>query len=220
MTVSTRAMGSQLSRRRLLSAGAALLVPAAVQACQLPGSGPPPREYRLTPKTTFDDLPKVKWSLVVTQPQANPAIATARIARIAAGGLQVQYYADAIWVDQAPAMVQPLIVQSFRSSGAIAVVADDRTDLRPDFVLSTDLTAFQAQQKASGPTEVSVSIAAKLFQMPRRDVVGTTEISRSVTAETESIDGIVAAFDDALGKVLKRVVEWTLMTGHSAPKSR
>ncbi len=220
MTASTRALASRLSRRRLLGAGAALLVPAALQACQLPGSGPAPREYRLTQKTTFDDLPKVKWSLVVTQPQANPAIATTRIARIAAGGLQVQYYADAIWVDQAPAMIQPLIVQSFRSSGAIAVVADDRTDLRPNFVLSTDLTAFQAQQKASGPTEASVSIAAKLFQMPRRDVVGTTEISRSVTAETESMDGIVAAFDDALGKVLKRVVEWTLVTGQSAPRSR
>jgi cholesterol transport system auxiliary component len=214
------AMASRLSRRRFLGAGAALPLLAAVQACQLPGSGPPPREYRLTPKTTFDDLPKVQWSLVVTQPQANPAIDTARIARIAAGGLQVQYYADANWVDRAPAMVQPLIVQSFRSSGAIAVVADDRTDLRPDFVLSTDLTVFQAQQKASGPTDVSVSIAAKLFQMPRRNVVGTTEINRSVTAETESMDAIAAAFDDALGKVLKRVVEWTLVTGQSAPRSR
>ncbi len=81
-------------------------------------------------------------------------------------------------------------------------------------------SASDSCTSSNRPTEVSVSIAAKLFQMPRRDVVGTTEISRSVTAETESMDGIVAAFDDALGKVLKRVVEWTLVTGQSAPRSR
>ena len=55
---------------------------------------------------------------------------------------------------------------------------------------------------------------------PKRDVVGTTEIGRSVTAQGGGLDAIAAAFDDALGKVLKRLVEWTLVTGQAARKGR
>ncbi len=101
---------------------------AGLAACQLPGSGPPPREFRLTPKTTFDELPKVDWSLVVARPEASPAIDTTRIA-VVRTGLEIEYYADARWVDRPAAMLQPILVQSFRNSGAITVVADDRADV-------------------------------------------------------------------------------------------
>ena len=47
-------------------------------------------------------------------------------------------------------------------------------------------------------------------------MVGTTEIARSVPAQAADLDSIAAAFDDALGKVLKRLVEWTLRTGEAA----
>jgi cholesterol transport system auxiliary component len=49
--------------------------------------------------------------------------------------------------------------------------------------------------------------------MPRREVVGTTEIGRTVPAQAGDLESIVLALDDALGKVLKRLVEWTLATG-------
>ncbi len=55
-----------------------------------------------------------------------------------------------------------------------------------------------------------------MIQMPRRNVVGTTEIGRTVEATGGDLIAITAAFDDALGKVVKRVVEWTLTTGQQA----
>ncbi|HRY25492.1 MAG TPA: ABC-type transport auxiliary lipoprotein family protein [Geminicoccaceae bacterium] len=201
---------ARIDRRGLIFMGAAL--PAlALGACQLPGQSAPPRQFRVTPKTTFDELPQVDWALAVDRPTVDRSIDTNRIARVS--GVEVEFYADAAWVDRPPAMIQPLIIQSFRSSGAIAVVTDRRSEVRPDFMLQTDIIAFQALQVESGPPEARVVMSAKLIAMPRRDVVGTTEIGRTVPAAAGDLPAIVAAFDDALGKVLKRLVEWTLVTG-------
>ena len=203
-----------LFRRQLLRAGAVLPL-LTIASCQLPGSGPAPREFRVTPKTTFDEnLPQVDWALVVDRPSSDPSFDTTRIARTS--GVEVQYYADASWVDRPPAMIEPMIIQSFRNSGAIKVVAGRRSDVRPNFMLQTTITAFQSQLIDSGRSEARVVISASLMAMPKRQVVGTTEIGRTVPAQAATLDAIAAAFDDALGKVLKRLVEWTLVTGQAA----
>jgi cholesterol transport system auxiliary component len=203
-----------LSRRQLLSFG--VFLPAVtVAGCQLPGSGPPPREFRVTQKSTFpEDLPDADWSLVVERPNADRSIDTPRIARTS--GVEIEYYAGATWIDRPPVMIEPLIIQSFRSSGAIDVVADRRSGIRPDFLLQTDITAFEAMDTASGPPDVRVAIAATLIRMPRREVVGTTEVDHTVAAQAIDLESIAVAFDEALGKGLKRLVEWTLRTGEAA----
>ncbi|MEZ5863954.1 MAG: ABC-type transport auxiliary lipoprotein family protein [Geminicoccaceae bacterium] len=204
---------ARVDRRGLILMGTMLPV-LALGACELPGQSPPPRQFRVTPKTTFDELPHVNWALAVDRPTIDRSIDTTRIARI--NGVEVEFYADAAWVDRPPPMIQPMIIQSFRNSGAIAVVTDRRSEVRPDFMLQTDIIAFQAHLAESGPPEVRVMMAAKLIAMPRRDVVGTTEIGRTVPAAAGDLPSIVAAFDEALGKVLKRLVEWTLVTGEAA----
>ena len=204
----------RVSRRKLLGVG--LTVPAlSVAACQLPGSGPPPREFRVTQKSTFsEELPEVDWSLMVERPNALRSIDTPRIARTS--GVEIQHYAGATWVDRPPVMIEPLIIQSFRSSEAIDVVVDRRASIRPDFLLQTDLAAFEAMETESGPPDVRVAMSATMIRMPRREVVGTTHIARTVTAQATSLQAIALAFDDALGKVLKQLVEWTLRTGEAA----
>jgi cholesterol transport system auxiliary component len=208
-------IGAHGSRRELLRAGLGLGLTAGLGACQLPGSRPSPREFRLTPKTTFDELPSVDWSLAIGRPEASPAIDTTRIALVRSG-VEIEYYANARWVDRPPAMLQPILVQYFRNSGAIAVVGGDRAAFRPDFVLNTDLVAFYALHGEGSQPEVRVDIASSLIQMPRRNAAGGTEIGRTVQATGSDLIAIAAAFDDALGKVVKRVVEWTLTTGQQA----
>jgi cholesterol transport system auxiliary component len=210
----TEGVAMRISRRQLLRVGT-FLPAASIAACQLPGSGPPPREFRVTQKTTFpEDLPQADWSLVVERPNADRSIDTPRIARTS--GVEIEYYAGANWIDRPAVMIEPLIIQSFRSSRAINVVADRGSNVRPDFLLQTDLTAFEAMHRTSGPPDVLVAMAATLIRMPRREVVGTTEIQRTVTAQASDLESIAVAFDEALGGVLKRLVEWTLRTGQGA----
>jgi cholesterol transport system auxiliary component len=202
------------SRRQLLRAGT-FLPALTIASCQLPGGGPPPREFRVTQKSTFpEDLPQVDWSLMVERPNALRSIDSQRIARTS--GVEIEYYGGATWIDRPPVMIEPLIIQSFRSSGAIDVVVDRRADIRPDFLLQTDLTAFEAMETAAGPPDVRVAMSATLIRMPRREVVGTTQMAQTVTAQATDLESIALAFDQALGEVLKRLVEWTLRTGEVA----
>ncbi len=201
-----------IDRRKALWLAA--ILPAGLAGCQLPGGGAPPRTFRLSPKTTFDELPTVDWVLVVDRPQIDRAIDTTRIARFTA--VEIEYFAGAAWVDRPASMIQPLLIQSFRSSGAIKVVVDRRSDIRADFMLQTDISAFFALPSETGPTEARVVIAATLLAMPQREVVATTEIGRTVQATANDLPAIVTAFDDALGKVFRRLVQWTLETGQAA----
>ena len=207
------------SRRALLRFGGALALLGLGTGCQLLSSSPPPREFRVTSASAFaDDLPKVTWSLAVDQPSTGSAIATDRIARLS--GVEVEYYAGATWVDRPAAMIEPLLIQSFRNSGAIEVVVDRRSEVRPDFVLQTNLTAFQAEPNPSAPPTAHVAMAASLVSMPRRTVVGTTEISREVVVQTGDLPAIAAAINAALGEVLEALVAWTLTTGGSGADDR
>jgi cholesterol transport system auxiliary component len=178
----------------------------------LPGLGPEPRTFRITPKYTFaEDLPSVSWSLAVAEPSAERTLDTNRIA-VVTGGIAIDYVALAFWIDRAPSMLQTLIVQSFRNSGRIEQVGTTRDRLRSDFLLTSDLRAFQLN-RGDGPDIVRVRLDVQLLRMPQRNPVGRESLSADWTPTGGGIDPVVAGFDEATGKVLKDLVAWTLRTG-------
>ena len=190
-------------------------------ACNVavPGQGPPPELYRLTPKSTFaEDLPRVGWQLVLEEPQANAGIDTTRIT-LQRAPLQIEYYARAQWSDRAPQMVQTLMIESFENSDRIIAVGRDVLGLRADFFLKTELREFQAEYFHPGQPRCHIVIAARLVQMPRRAIIGSNNFEASQTATADSMPAVIDAFDNALGKVLRRLVEWTLTTGDLAYRS-
>jgi hypothetical protein len=111
---------------RRVAAGASVPI---VSSCGL-GGGPPPRQFTLTPAKNFPrGLPLVKWSLVADEPTAARQIDTSRIAPMN-GPFRVEYYADVEWTDNAPAMVQLLLIQSLQNTGRLPVVAPTRRPWR------------------------------------------------------------------------------------------
>jgi cholesterol transport system auxiliary component len=208
-TASTRT--GELPRRATL----ALLLAAAGCVPSLPGQGPAPRTFRVTPKYTFDPkLPEAKWSLAVAEPISERTLDTNRIA-VLTSGINVDYVALAFWVDRAPAMVQSLIVQSFRNSGRLVQVGTNRDRVRPQFQLVSDLRGFQLNRGA-GPDMVRVSLNAQLLRMPERDSVGRENFTAELAPTGSGIDAVVAAFDETLGRVMKQLVAWTIRTGNRA----
>ncbi len=181
----------------------------------LPRPGPPPRVFRPTPKTSFPEgLPEVDWALAVSEPLAERALDTDRIALLR-DGTEIAYFAGAVWSDRVPALIQILLVQSFLASGAIAAVGTDRDPLRPDYLLRSVLTAFQVRETAARRRSAVVALAATLLRMPRRRVVASERFRAELPITERRMEAVVTAFDEALGKVLKRTVLWTLHVGEA-----
>ena len=207
-------------RRRILLSALAVPMGALLSACQIPvpGQGPPPLLYRLTPKSSFgDEMPDVHWQLVVEKPLADAGIDTTRIAR-QRSPTPFEYYARATWSDRAPVMIQTLMIESFENSNSIVAVGRDAVSLRADFVLKSVLREFQTEYFGEPSPRAHVAMSARLVKLPRRAIIGSQGFESTVPAATDTLDDIVTAFDEALGKVLRRMVIWTLQTGEKSSK--
>ncbi len=167
--------------------------------------------YSLAPETSFPDtLPEVRWQLVVTLPAAPAAIDTSRIA-LSHSPLVLEYYAKASWSDNAPRMVQTLLIESFERTGKIAAVGPESAGLRPDYVLQSDLHQCQADYREGDPIPTAVvRMTARLFTMPHRRIAGTVIAEKSVRASGPHFADALNAFNDALGQVLREIVVMTL----------
>lgn len=208
-------------RRQFLRSATALSATVLLGACglDLPGQGPPPRQFRLTPKSTFDNnLPTVDWQLVIEEPLAPTGLNTTRIP-LHRRAVELEYYARANWTDRAPAMVHTLILESFENSSKILAVGRESLGLRADYVLKLELREFQAEYGNNAAPDAHVQINAKLVRMPQRAIIGSERFEARVPADRDSLDAIVMSFDDALGRVLKDLVGWTLRTGEVVRKS-
>jgi len=205
-----------MNRRLFLRAGAGVGAVALLPGCAsfLAKVDTPPNLFRLTPKSTFgDDLRPVSWQLVVDQPYAAAAINTARIA-LMHNPIQIEYYARANWTDRAPDMVQGLIVESFENSGLISSVGRQSAGLRSNFVLLPEVREFQAEYLDGELPVAHIRINVKLIQMPDRVIVANESFDAQTQAVADTVPDVVDAFDAALGKVLKNLVRWTLITGN------
>ncbi len=203
-------------RRGLLSALAVATMAFGLLGCDslIPNlTGPPANLYTLTPKSTFaSGLPKVTWQLVVEEPVASGGLDVDRIA-LRASPTELKYFARARWTERAPRMVQTLLVESFENSEAIIAVGRKAIGLRSDYNLITELREFQAEYFGTdGIPTIRVRLNAKMVQQPRRAIVASRTFESSIKSEGKNIKQIIRAFDQALGKVLRHAVEWTLKT--------
>ncbi|MEQ8603627.1 MAG: ABC-type transport auxiliary lipoprotein family protein [Marivibrio sp.] len=208
--------------------GGALAPLTAACAVDLPGTGEPARIFVLTPKSTFaDDLPDVDWQLLVEAPTAAAGIASSRIA-LRRQLVELDYFARAAWTDNAPAMLQTLMIESFENTDKIISVGRQVIGLRADFILKTDLREFQAEYmdedgrtlpEGAAPF-VRVRLNGKLVQMPRREIVASETWESVVRADGSEMQAIIRAFDAAYGDILKRLVTWTLRRGEEIMQRR
>jgi cholesterol transport system auxiliary component len=203
-----------VARRTVLRHGTSLALVLAAGACTplALARRTPPTLHRLTPKTTFaDDLPDLGYRLMVEPPSAASGLNTARIA-LRPGPMSLDYFADAQWIEVVPIMVQVLLLESFDASEAFDVLAPESTGLRPDFVLRIFIREFQAEydQGLDQAPWVNVHLQIRLLRMPRRESLATFSASEAVRAAGTPLDQVIIAFDEALNRVQRRIVEWTV----------
>jgi cholesterol transport system auxiliary component len=197
-------------RLRQLAALLGCLILAGCAAALNLAAPEPPRLFSLTPKSTFaPDLPEVDARLSVEVPTATAGLNTSRIA-LRPSPTTLEYYARASWIDVVPVMVQTLLIESLDNAGKVDVLGRETVGVRVDFALLTHVREFQAEYGDSGPPNIHVRLQARLIRLPRRTSLAATSEEAVVRAANGSLQAIVQAYDEAFGKVVKRIVEWTI----------
>jgi cholesterol transport system auxiliary component len=204
-------MTPMLSRRRLLVVGSCV-VPLA--GCSVLPSPPVAQIYRISP--SVDDPPKGRTlhkRLVVDIPTASESLDTDRIALVRER-TRFDYYANSLWTDRVPLLLQGLLLETFENDGTIAEVARDASTLTPDYILATEIREFEARYTGSGdqPPSVTVAWSLSLVKTPGRQMANRILVTESAPASRNSTDSVVEAFDVAVGKALERSVVWTIRT--------
>jgi cholesterol transport system auxiliary component len=212
-------MNAKLSRRRVL---VAMFCSAPLAGCSVLPDPPAPQIYRLRPLA--DDAPskrRIRKRLVVDIPTASESLDTDRIALIRAR-TRFDYYANSLWTDRVPLLLQGLLVEAFENDGSIAEVGRDAQTLTPDYLLVTEIRDFEARYTGSGQQTPSVVVTLdfSLVKMPDHQMIGRTLITESSSAARDNVDSVVEAFDVAVGKALVRSIAWTtgIMT-HAAGRN-
>ena len=108
-------------------------------------------------------------------------------------------------------MVQTLLIESFEATKRISGVGREAIGLRPDYVLMTDLREFEAIYDGDNPIPtIWIRMNAKVVKLPERRIVESETFGDKLPATGNKVADIVAAFDEALGHVLKQIVLFTL----------
>ncbi len=199
--------GVRISRRSLPT----VAVLAMVGCSGLFRGGAPAHLYRLTPKSTYPpNLPNRSAQLLVDVPLAPAGLDTSRIA-LSRSAVSIDYFADLEWTDRAPLLVQTALVQSFENSKAVTAIDRELVGLRADFILKPEIRHFEAvYDSPNGAPEAWVAINVRLVNPTDREVVAQTSFERRQRASANDVPSIVAAFDEAVGAVMKDIVVWTV----------
>jgi cholesterol transport system auxiliary component len=180
--------------------------------------------YLLTPKSTFDpNLPRIREQIVVSEPTATAAVSNDRIA-VQPTPLEVRFLPGARWVDRAPLIVQTLLIESYENSNRVDAVGRSAIGLRADYTIVTDVREFQAELPAQAgpdtPLQAHVRLNIKVVDSFEDRIIASRSFERYATAASDAAPDIVAAFDVALGGVMKNAVEWSVRSMHANTRSR
>lgn len=201
-----------ISRRHIMSTMAGVAFLPGCAAIDLVTTRTPPKLFELTPKTTFDVLPETDAVIIIEPATAAAGLNTARIALRPEPTL-LEYYANALWVDVVPVMVQTLLVETLDSTGSIQAMSPaEAAGTRPEFLLRLNIREFQAEyaEGIDRPPTVNLRLQARLLRLPRRLEVDELDEAASIVATGTAIEEVVLAYDEALGKVLKRLGTWVI----------
>lgn len=187
---------------RAALAGLALL---ALTGCGslLGPSGPAPVYYGLNAPRGASGA-AINRQLLVDVPRASLDLDTTRIAVMQKPNA-VEYYADVLWRDRTPQMIQSLLVRTLDGGGRFRAVAAANSGLRADLLLLTDIGHFEAEAFRN---DVHVELTMRLVHAADRSIVATRSFNATAPAASASFDDVIAAYDRATSDVMVKIADW------------
>ena len=149
------------------------------------------------------------WQLAVLPPQTSTVLDNARIVVAPAPGV-IEYYKDARWQDTPPAMLQNLLVLALHERAGLDGAAPASSGIHADYLLRSDLHAFQAEYRGARKPLVNVALTYQLVRAADGRVVAAHAFAREEDCAGTQLPDVFAAFGSAINAVLEQVVEWTV----------
>jgi len=162
-----------------------------------------------TPKLTYDlnsasgvfPARGAKGQIAIPVPEATlPANSNSIVVRT--GPQSVEYLSGAQWADKLPPLIQSRLIESFQN--AHVVRAAGKPGMLADATLQTNLRRFDFDPSRN---EVFVEISAQLARADGR-VIAERLFSAACPALSTEPAAVAAAFDAALGRVMREIVLW------------
>jgi cholesterol transport system auxiliary component len=153
----------------------------------------------------------------VADPSVTGAVGSERIV-VRPTALQVAFLSDGRWVESGPTMIRNLLARSLSNSGRLAMVSTNTVGPLPDFTLLTDVESFEARVGAPSGAAARVDIAMTLTVVRDSDgrMIASQRFARTADAPDLESTSITAAFDAAMGPLLRDATGWAVgvMTGN------
>jgi len=147
-------------------------------------------------------------TLLVLEPETTPAYATTQMA-YSTQAYQIAYFTKNDWAETPSQMIQPLIVQTLRSTQYFSEVLSPPDFGRHTFVLRSEILELK-QDFTSEPAMLHLAMRISLSRDATNQVVATKELSVSQPmSERNPYAGVVAA-NEAMPKLLRGLAEFVV----------
>jgi ABC-type uncharacterized transport system auxiliary subunit len=182
-------------------------------ALALPGCGslldstiPAPQAYVLRlPAGTAPQAPGTAGSVLLLRPEAGPGLESERIALLRSDQ-RFDFYAASRWAAPAPDIVESVMLDALRATGAFSAVFDDSAPYAPRYNLRCALRRFEADYTSGGsaPT-IFVALDCTLGRHRDRELLANFTAKGSAVAAEDRLDEVVAAFQSATAAAMNEL---------------
>jgi len=147
--------------------------------------------------------------VAVAQPLVRPGLDTDRIA-VLYPDRRLDYFAASRWGGATDRVVQSLLVESLRNAAGLRSVQGESSVFVAEFVMQTEVTAFQAEYAAQGgPPQAHVQLLVTFGRLADRRPLSSFVSDARVPADSNSLPSVLAAFERAWHQAAGEIVDRT-----------
>jgi cholesterol transport system auxiliary component len=162
---------------------------------------------RATPAAVETSAPQpATASLQVARPQAAPGLYSDHIVTVAPEH-RMSYYAGSQWAAPLPVLVETLVVERLRGTGAWAAVNDSESAFVSEYYLQIDIRRFEAEYTAAVSPTVRVNLDCAIGRRASRELLATFSVEAASQASANRVSTVVAAFAEATNAALDQLAE-------------
>jgi cholesterol transport system auxiliary component len=165
-----------------------------------------PQSYVLRlPPTSAPEPNNEAGSVRVQRPEASPGLESERIALLRSEQ-RFDFYAASRWAAPAPDVVESVMVDTLRGTGAFKAVFDDSAPFAPRYSLRCTLRRFEADYtKGGGAPTVFVALDCTLGRTRDRELLASFTAAGSAAAGEDRLNAVVAAFESATAATMSEL---------------